>query len=156
MRFLGQCSKMYIPESLVSVEMFKQTKTGIITDGTGVTDSWRRLADDGDRQAAIMNQMIAAHGAAYIAAANMILQANYLWPHKGNCQCAVLYLSVLTHMFSCHRERNHEGRRERDALKSILSQEWIFGMWSSAHLRGKYCIFKTSIHLMDKCSVVTS
>lgn len=83
-------------------------------------------------QAAIMNQMIATPGVAYVVAANMILQANYLWLHKGNCQCAVLYLSVLAQMFLSRREGSHEGRREGNGLKFILSQDWMFGMQSTA------------------------
>lgn len=60
-------------------------------------------------QAAINNHMIASRGMAYVAAENTILQVNYLWPHKGNGQCAVLYLSTLALMFSCHRKRSHDG-----------------------------------------------
>lgn len=98
--------------------MHVHTKTGLITDVSGVKHFGRRSAGGSGRQAAIRNQMIDAHGVAYIAAANTILQASYLWPHKGNCQCTILYLSMLARVFSCHRERSHEGRREEDALKN--------------------------------------
>lgn len=126
--------KIHIPICHVSVEMY--TKTGLITDASGAKHARRQLAGGGSsgggRQAAITNQMIAAYGVDYMAAANMILQANYLWPHKGNCQCAVLYLSFLAQMFSCHRQRSHEGRKEEAGVKSILSQDWMFGMGNTA------------------------
>ena len=58
----------------------KHTKSGLITDVTAYPIADKPISSGG--QAAIMNQMIATPGVAYIAAANMILQANYLWLHK--------------------------------------------------------------------------
>lgn len=106
----GLLFKMYQYTSVLSTEIHTLAqKDRSVTAVRGVKHSWRRLADSGSRQTAIIKPMRASPGAAYIASANMILQANYLWTHKGKCQCAVLYLSVLAQMFFCCREGSQEG-----------------------------------------------
>lgn len=131
--------------------MLKSTcshKTGLITGVNGVNYSWRRLSDGGGeagRQAAIMNQMIAACIVAYIGVANMILEANYLWPHKGNCQSAVLYLSVLAQMFFLPQGKK-PWEEERGRWFKIHTQSRL-NVWHEEYCRNSSTyFFCTTLH----------